>query len=195
MPASSPIGGVHYLDIAQWGCPEITAKPFTIEGKGEFPASGMTDTCIGWDVMLSYASGLKVHFSDYGKQRAGCRFIGDEGWVCVNWNSGWSGFTASSPAYRYVQFKDTDVRLHTSPATPGNNPYTNHTRDLFDCMRSRQDPVAPFEQGHRATTIGNVADITVRLKRKLKWDWDTETFDDEEANSMRSRPLREPYSI
>ncbi len=181
--------GVHFLDIAQWGCPEITTKPFTIEGKGEFPAEGMTDTCCRWDVMLGYESGLKVHFTDHSKQTNGCRFIGDEGWVKVNWSR--PGFEASDPALRNVQFKPSDTRLHVSPAEG----MTGHTLDLLHCIRTRQEPMAPFEQGHRATTIGNVADITVRLGRKLRWDWETETFDDDQANAMRSRPMREPYTI
>ncbi len=181
--------GVHFLDIAQWGCPEITTKPFTIEGIGEFPQSGMTDTCCRWDTTLSYDSGLTVHFTDHSKQPNGCRFIGEKGWVRVNW--GKPGFEASDPALRNIQFTPNDLCLHASPAEgmPG------HTADLFHCMRTRQEPVAPFEQGHRATTIGNVADIAVRLRRRLRWDWETESFDDDQANAMRSRPMREPYTI
>ena len=181
--------GVHFLDIAQWGCPEITSQPFTIEGKGEFPMSGMTDTCCRWDALLAYDSGLKVHFTDHSKQPNGCRFIGDKGWVRVNW--GKPGFEASDPSLRNVQFTTGDVRLHASPGEA----MAGHTLDFFRSVRTRQDPVAPFEQGHRATTIGNVADIAVRLQRKLRWDWKTEAFDDEQANAMRSRPMREPYTI
>lgn len=185
--------GVHFLDIAQWGCPEITTKPFAIEGKGEFPKSGMTDTCIHWDMMLSYDSGLKVHFTDQSKQPNGCRFIGDEGWVKVNWER--PGFWASDPSLRNVQFKASDVRLHASPDVSPVDVRLGHTLDLLHSIRTRQEPVAPFEQGHRATTIGNVSDITVRLDRKLRWDWETETFDDDQANAMMSRPMREPYTI
>ena len=181
--------GVHFLDIAQWGCPEITTKPFTIEGKGEFPRSGMTDTCCRWDLLLSYDSGLKVHFTDHSKQPNGCRFIGDKGWVKVNWSA--EKFFASDPSLRNVRFTPNDTRLHASPA----DSYFGHTLDLLRSIRTRQDPVAPFEQGHRATTIGNVADITVRLGRKLRWNWETETFDDDQANAMLSRPMREPYTM
>jgi len=181
--------GVHFLDIAQWGCPEVTTKPFTIEGKGEFPESGMTDTCCRWDTLLTYDSGLKVHFTDHSKQPNGCRFIGDEGWVKVNWSR--PGFEASDPSLRNVQFKPTDVRLHTSPSES----WSGHIVDFLHSVRTRQEPAAPFEQGHRATTIGNVADITMRLDRKLRWDWETETFDDAQANAMMSRPMREPYTI
>ncbi|MEA1952140.1 MAG: Gfo/Idh/MocA family oxidoreductase, partial [Planctomycetota bacterium] len=169
--------GVHFMDIAQWGCPEVTSKPFWIEGKGEFPASGMTDSCNHWDTWLTYDSGLKVHFTDETKQPNGCRFIGDEGWVKVNWKK--PGFHASDPSLRNVQLRPGELRLHATPAAS----YFGHTLDLFNSMRTRQEPAAPFEAGHRATTIGNVADICVRLGRKLRWDWETETFNDPQANA------------
>lgn len=181
--------GVHFLDIAQWGCPEITTRPFTIEGRGEFPESGMTDTCCRWDLMLRYESGLKVHYTDDITGPNGCRFVGDGGWVRVNW--GKPGFEASDPSLRNVPFKPNDVRLHAAPSEA----VVGHIADFLHSVRTRREPVAPFEQGHRATTIGNVADITVRLDRKLRWDWETETFDDEQANTMMSRPMREPYTI
>ena len=181
--------GVHFLDIAQWGCPEITARPFTLEGKGHFPTSGMTDTCCRWDLRLRYESGLNVHYTDDITGPNGCRFIGDEGWVRVNWGN--PGFEASNPSLRDVQFKAADVRLHASPSES----VTGHIADFLRSVRTRQEPVAPFEQGHRATTIGNVADITVRLGRQLRWDWETETFNDDQANAMKSRPMREPYTL
>ncbi len=182
--------GVHFMDIAQWGCPEVTSKPFWIDGKGEFPAGGMTDSCNHWDTWLTYDSGLKVHFTDNTKQPDGCRFIGDEGWVKVNWSK--TGFYASDPSLRNVKFKPGELRLHT---TPGGRRYLGHTLDFLNSVQTRQPPAAPFEAGHRATTIGNVTDICVRLGRKLRWDWETETFNDDQANAMMSRPLREPYSV
>ena len=101
------------------------------------------------------------------------------------------GFEASNPSLQNVQFKPNDLRLHASPAES----VFGHVLDLFQSIRTRQEPVAPFEQGHRATTIGNVSDITVRLDRKFRWDWESETFDDDQANAMMSRPMREPYTI
>ena len=32
--------GVHHLDIAGWGCPEVFEKPFEIEGTGMLPGRG-----------------------------------------------------------------------------------------------------------------------------------------------------------
>jgi hypothetical protein len=44
-----------------------------------------------------------------------------------------------------------------------------------------------------ACHLGN---ISIRLKRKLKWDPQKEQFvGDDEANRMLSRPQRKPYQI
>ncbi len=187
--------GVHHLDIAQWGCPEVTAQPFEVDGHGEFPEGGMTDTCITWNTTFRYPSGLKMEFVSYNNETnpedRGCRFIGDEGWVQVNRKGIW----AEPASLLRVEFKPSDTRLHTSPYV-ASNPYTNHTADFFRCVRNRRDPVSDIDSGYRASTLGNVADIMVRLGRKVKWDWKTDRFvDDDEANAMLSRPMRSPWTL
>jgi hypothetical protein len=93
-----------------------------------------------------------------------------------------------------LQLKPTDKHLHTSPAY--SDPYTAHTADFFHSMRTRQDPVSPVEAGQAASTLGNVADICLRLGRKLQWDPQQDRFvSDDVANSMLDRPLRGPWSM
>jgi predicted dehydrogenase len=184
--------GVHHLDIAGWGVPELFSKPFEVEGKGQMPKSGMTDTYIHWRATLRYESGLTVDYCSEKNPHPenGCRFIGDEGWVFINRNK-----IISEPASLLnVQFKDSDFRLHTSPASK--DPYTSHTADFFRSIRNRQDPVSPIEEGHAATTLGNVTDIAIRLGRKLKWDSTQDQFvDDEQANQMLARTERSPWTM
>ncbi len=76
--------GVHHLDIAGWGCPEVFEKPFEIEGTGVLPTEGMTDTWISWQMELRWESGLQMSYSNSDNpNRLGCRFEGEEGWVHV----------------------------------------------------------------------------------------------------------------
>lgn len=198
--------GVHYLDIAGWGCPEVLDKPFTIAGSGVLPSQGMTDTWISWQAELRWDSGLKMSYTnDTGWQtnnrktvkelsQHGCRFVGDQGWVHVNRG----GISAEPASLLMVGFKPGDTRLHASPAY-GNEPlaaYTAHTADFFRSIRTRQDPVSPVEAGHAASTLGNVSDIALRLGRKLKWDPTQDRFvADDEANSMLARAARSPWTI
>jgi hypothetical protein len=64
--------GVHHLDIAGWGCPDVFEKAFEIQGTGVLPATGMTDTWISWKMQLVWASGLKMN--SWG-QRIGPRVL------------------------------------------------------------------------------------------------------------------------
>jgi len=183
--------GVHHLDIAGWGCPEVFDKPFEVEGTGVLPAEGMTDTWISWTMELRWASGLKMTYSDIGHPaESGCKFIGDEGWVRADR----SGIWAEPASLLDVKLKPTDKPLHTSPDYA--NPYTGHTADFFRSIRTRQDPVSPVEEGHAASTLGNVSDIALRLGRKLKWDPSQDRFvGDDEANGMLSRAARSPWTV
>ncbi len=59
--------GVHHLDIAAWGCPEVTAAPCQIEGTGLVPTQGMCSSIVIWQTEYRYPSGLRVSFtSDRG---------------------------------------------------------------------------------------------------------------------------------
>lgn len=183
--------GVHHLDIAGWGCPEVFEKPFEIEGTGVLPGEGMTDTWISWQTELTWASGLKMSYTNSGNpNEQGCKFEGDEGWVHVNRR----GIKAEPASLLDVKLDAEDAPLHTSP--PDSNPYTAHTADLFRSMRTRQDPASPIEEGHAASTIGNVADIALRLGRKVRWEPTEDRFvEDDEANAMLSRAARSPWEI
>ena len=79
--------GVHYLDIAYWGCPALAKEPCEIECQGVYRKKGFTDNIESWNATFTFASGLKMVFTDVTseqKQKTGTRFIGDKGWVHVN---------------------------------------------------------------------------------------------------------------
>lgn len=183
--------GVHHLDIAGWGIPEIFEKPFNLEGVGALPDSGMADTWISWRMKMTYDSGLVMNFCNTGNPyEQGCKFVGDEGWVHVNRG----GIKASDPKLLAIPESEMKTPLHVSPAY--GDSYTAHTADFFRSMRTRKDPVSPVEQGHFATTLGNISDICLRLGRKLRWDPQNDCFlNDDEANRMLARAERSPWTM
>ena len=186
--------GVHHLDIAGWGCPEIFNQTFEVEGTGTSPDGGMTDTWIAWQMQYRYASGLKMSFTNSGNpNKQGCRFEGDEGWVHVNRRGIW----AEPRSLLSVKLKPDDTHLHASPDSGTKyHGYIQHSADFLRSVRTRQDPVSPVEAGHAASTLGNVADIALRLGRKLKWDPAAGRFlGDDDANNMLSRPMRSPWTL
>lgn len=182
--------GVHHLDIAGWGCPEVLEQPFEVEGTGNMPSSGMTDTWIDWQMKFRWPSGLTMSFSSADKPHPmGCKFIGDAGWVRVDR----SGIWAEPQSLLTASFKAGDRRLHASPVHP--DPVTSHIADFYRSVRTRQDPAAPVEVGHASSTLGNVCDIALRLGRKVRWNPAAGAFEgDAEADAMRSRPRRPGFS-
>lgn len=69
-----------------------------------------------------------------------------------------------------------------------------HVRNFLDCIKSRQRPIADVEDGHRVATACHLANISLRLGRKIQWDWQKETIaNDAEASRMLVRPYRKPW--
>jgi predicted dehydrogenase len=175
--------GVHHCDIALWGAPSLLAGPLEVSGSAEFPKDGLADTSITWNVEFKAANGLTMGFLDDGHIQHGVRFIGEKGWVHVTREGIWT----EPGSLAKVEIKPTEQRLYES---------SNHHVNFLECIRTRRDPVSPVEAGHAATTLSLIADIATRTRRKLTWDWKTETFpDDDAANRYLSRAMRAPWAM
>jgi len=181
--------GCHHVDIAQWGNGSDHTGPVEVESRGVFPAEGICDCPTSWHSELLYANGVRLIFTSTDENAMGIRFEGSEGRIYVNRGRIEAGPDAFKPLLEgklpagYVPHAYRDA----SPA---------HVRDFLDCVRSRKDPAAPVEIGHRTNVICNLSDIATRLKRKLQWDPQIEQFvDDGDANQMLSRKMRAPWRI
>jgi len=63
-------------------------------------------------------------------------------------------------------------------------------------VKTRSEPIEPVEVGHRTASLCHLGNIALRLNKTLKWDPDKERFpNDDEANQMLSRPIREPWHV
>jgi hypothetical protein len=64
----------------------------------------------------------------------------------------------------------------------------------LEAIRTRQQPIAPVEVGHRSCSACLLHHMAMRAGRTLKWDPARERFhNDDEANGWISRPQRAPY--
>ncbi|MHC4701207.1 MAG: Gfo/Idh/MocA family protein, partial [Planctomycetota bacterium] len=176
--------GVHHLDIANWGCPPVGSERAEITCTGSYRNDGLTDNINDWKAEFKYASGLRMtHTNTDNLNKQGCQFDGDEGWVHVNRQGIW----AEPASLLKVKIKPTETSLGNS---------TSHHGNFLDCVRSRRDPIAPVEAGHKASYLGLLPEIACRLQRKLTWDPVAEKFiDDRQANQMLTRPMRSPWRL
>ncbi|MBU6400787.1 MAG: Gfo/Idh/MocA family oxidoreductase [Verrucomicrobia bacterium] len=58
-----------------------------------------------------------------------------------------------------------------APQRPGYTDYTpQHMQNFFDCVRSRQQPVCPFDLGFRTAITCQMAIASYRRQRTVRWD-------------------------
>ncbi len=190
--------GAHHLDSAHWGMDTEYTGPVEIWGTAEFPAKGLWDVHGPFKTEAMYANG--VHMIVSGEYPNGIRFEGTNGWIFVS--RGNETVTASDPV---AKLKDSqalaasDPKIITSVIGPDEihlYDSKDHHGNWLDCIKSRQQPIAPVEVAHRACSACLLHHIAMKLKRKLYWDPMRERFkNDDEANGLLSRPQRVPYNL
>lgn len=172
--------GAHYLDIAQWGNGADDTGPVEIEGKGDFPESGLFTTSKKADITYTYANGVKLLLKTGG---GNTRFEGSEGWVFVTRGK----IDAEPKSLLKEKIGADEIQLYNS---------RDHKQNFLDCIKSRKDPIASAEIGHRSSTVCHLGNIAMLLDRKLKWDPKKERFiNDSAADSMISRSMRAPWKL
>ncbi len=72
--------------------------------------------------------------------------------------------------------------------------FRRHARNFLECVRSRRDPISDLEGAHRVATACHLANLSLRLGRKLRWDPVKETVvADALAEALLERPYRSPW--
>jgi predicted dehydrogenase len=212
--------GVHHLDIAQWAMgtddigpieisapgPEDTSKVVTykyangvtVQSFPHFLDPKTQDVPEGFDVKMRFMWEVL--------------FVGEYGWIMA----GRQGpLKASSPAILADVDVDNPPEAPTPPpagrgadAKVGATPtrelaeqlyrargYTHHD-NWIQSIRMRQRPISDVESATRSTNVAHLANISTWTGRPQKWDPIREAFiDDDEANRMRQRALRAPWTL
>jgi predicted dehydrogenase len=178
--------GCHYTDQMQWTLGRDFTGPVEFEGSCEWPdpAKYMSETPTLAEVRCRYADGIQgVMYSRKTFNDRYIRYIGDEGWIQVD--DGTDLVTAEPKSILDLQ----NVTKVTWADAGG------HVRNLLSSIRSRRPTICHPESAHRAQTICQAMNISLRLGRKLKWDPVKEQFDCDAANRMTRREARAPWCI
>ena len=173
--------GSHMNDIAQWGNGTELSGPVEIKAEAKFPDRGLFDVHTTFKAEALYENGVRL-IMETGSP-AGVRFEGTKGWVFVQRGA----IEASDENLLRQETKDDEVKLYRS---------TSHMINFLECMRTRKDPAAPVEVGHRSNTVCVMTHIAMKLGRTLKWDPQEEKFiGDDEANKWLDYPHRKPWTL
>jgi predicted dehydrogenase len=174
--------GAHTVDLCQWANQADDTLPVEYQPNET-------------NVTATYANGVKL-ILDFLKtpfgERPGwvqdlgtcpVRFVGDEGSV----ETGDSGGIVVKPDTLKSKLADYKrvVGLDVSA----------HARNFFDCVKTREATAANPQVMRHSHIACHAAALAWVLQRKLKLDPATESFiDDPEANSLRTRAERDPWT-
>jgi predicted dehydrogenase len=160
--------GQHYMDPFQWTYGKDDTGPVEIEASAP-PQHPEVTGMWAW-VELKYADGFTL--------------VLDSG----EWGT------------PYDRKKARDVRLEDLPAADQkkitDQPNPAKLLTFAEAVVNRKEAGGHAEAAHRAASILNLANIAIRLGRKLRFDPVTELFvNDEEANRLVHQPMRAPWHL
>jgi len=166
--------GAHHFDIAQWGLGRDESGPVEIILPKD--PSGITE------LIYVYDDGIELHRAK-AQGRSGVTFEGTEGTIFVDRH-----MMETTPESLMTQkLKANDIRLYDS---------RDHYADFLQAVQSRRKPICDVEIGCRSVTVCHLGNIAYQLGRSLKWDPVKEEFlNDAEADRLRSRPMRSPWTL
>jgi predicted dehydrogenase len=195
--------GAHHVDIAQWAAAPDLPGPMTIEPLGvhfpvPFDAHGNPtihnkfNTARQFNVRLTFANGVEMFLCDKSEkapEENGILFEGDKGTLYIN-RSKMTGSAAES-------LKANPLPKGVVPAVaPVPIPHERHVINFLECCRTRTLPRSDVWSHQRNLTTCHLANIALRLNRKLHWDATAqEIVGDAEANAMQKRPQRKGYEL
>lgn len=189
--------GSHHIDIAHWGMGTELSGPLEVEGRADFPTSGLWNVHGDFEIQALYPDKVMMEIS--GTNPNGLRFEGTEGWIFVS--RGNVEMTASDPvtardAKENQAFNASDKKILTSAIGPNDihlyDSPEQHTNWL-ECIQNGKETISHAEIAHRSGSACLIAHTVMKMGKKIKWDVKKEVFNDEEANKMLSRPQRFPY--
>ncbi|HLN56785.1 MAG TPA: Gfo/Idh/MocA family oxidoreductase, partial [Bacteroidales bacterium] len=203
---SSQMGnwGVHYMDVIRWMMGERAPVAVTAVG-GKFAVEDDRTIPDTMDVIFEFASGSLITFSIY-EASGGALFTAGE----VELRGTKGTLNADENGFKITpvnagQFQDwkkagtTEEQSSKTQMLPDGSSGDSTAavvRNFIDCVKSRNTPFCPIEEGHRSTSFAHLANIALATGQRLLWDADKEMFtNSEKANQMLHYEYRKPWKI
>jgi hypothetical protein len=163
-----------------------------MKGVGVFPYDGLYDAAINYNLECKFApgaspvapDGFTMLVADQATFHMGTRFIGTEGEIFVDRGD---TLEANPASILDSEIGENEIRLYKSE---------NHAQNFFECVRSREQCIAPIHAAHRAISIAHLGNIAMQLGREVHWDPAEETFpNDPTAVRKLKRAMRGNWHI
>ncbi len=202
---SSQMGnwGVHYMDAIRWMMGETA--PCAVSAHGAKLLDHDADIMDTMAVTFEFASGRLITFQifescggpifPYGE----IEIRGNKGVVYAD-ERGYKIVPAKAGQFQtWKKLVDAQEYTVAEKALPDGSSSVSTgglIRDFLDCVKSRNTPLCPLEEGHRSTSFAHLANIAVKVKQRLEWDAAAERFTNcDKANELLSYEYRAPWKL
>ncbi len=204
---SSQMGnwGVHYMDTIRWMLDEQAPIAISAHGGKVAIADDRTipDTM---EVTFELPSGAIVVFGIYeasggpGLPHGEIELQGTRGTLYAS--EGGYRIRPARPGQfqtweRLVEPTEYEREEEASSADISEPDSTDHLiRNFLDCVKTRQTPLCPLEEGHRSTSFAHLANIALETRSRLEWDPAAERVTNvPRANELLHYEYRKPWSL
>lgn len=196
---SSQMGnwGVHYLDVIRWMMGEQAPVAVSAHGSHKLVDDDRTipDTM---EAVFEFGSGALATFGVYeasggNPMREGEVELQGAFGTCYTGERGYR-ISASRPG----QFQEWNRLASDEDVALGETEDNTSLliRNFLDCVKSREEPLCPLEDGHRSTTFAHLANISLEVGQRLEWDPVAERVTNHEAaNALLDTTYRSPWTI
>ncbi len=203
---SSQMGnwGVHYMDVIRWMMGERAPVAISAVG-GKYAVDDDRTIPDTMDVIYEFASGALITFSIYEGSGGG---LFQSGEVELRGTKG--TLNADENGYKITpvragQFQDwkqagtaeeQSTKTQMLPDGSSGDSTAAVVRNFIDCVKSRNAPLCPIEEGHRSTSFAHLANIALATGQRLLWDPEREIFtNSERANQMLHYEYRKQWKL
>jgi len=177
--------GAHVIDLAQLGGGFDETGPVSIAARGVRNEGSLYNAFWDYQFENQYANGVRMIGESNPEKPRGVHFEGDAGSLFIRVHGG--DLLADPASLLDEKIAENELHLGRSPG---------HTRNFIDCVKSREQPMASAEIGHRTASVCHLNNLSMLLGRTLHWDPQAERFiDDDEANRLITPTMRAPWSL
>lgn len=189
--------GAHQIDVALWALGGDPLGASAAGGKYGFP-DDIRETPDTQQSLIEFSgySLLWEHMIGCGlgawSREHGVEFHGENGILVVD-RGGWEVHSETD----HLKQPSRIYRMMPRPRqTSSEDFHLAHIKNFIGCLKSRQRPVGDVEVAHRTATVCHLANISVRLQRRVRWDAaGEEIVGDAEAQQLVGRIYRKPWAL
>ena len=198
--------GIHYLDVIRWQLNELGPSSVNAMG-GKFVIDDDRTIPDTLEVCFQFGDRRLAIFGQYeacgnpamatdaqGRPLGEVEFRGTQGTLHL----GAGRYTIVPEQGGQYQERGPRAEAMTEPGFGENEMgmTSAHARNFVDCMKSREKPHADVEDGHRSTTMTLIANISLAVEDRLKWDAENERFvGNDPANQLLHYEYRSPWKL